>query len=113
MNGFALGLDNWIHAANGDSGGTITSKATGKKTNINGLDFRFKMTGEFEAVDLRALVAQRNVDAEGIEQNLARQNRVGGVGEARRDVTDVRDTVILVTNQTTSAATHVERALGT
>jgi len=50
MNGFALGLDNWIHAANGDSGGTITSKATGKKTNINGLDFRFKMTGEFEAV---------------------------------------------------------------
>ena len=50
MNGFALGLDNWIHAANGDSGGIITSTATGKKTNINGLDFRFKVTGEFEAV---------------------------------------------------------------
>jgi len=50
MNGFALGLDNWIYAANGDSGGTITSKATGKRMNINGLDFRFKVTGEFETV---------------------------------------------------------------
>ncbi len=50
MNGFALGLDNWIYAANGDSGGTITSKATGARTNISGRDFRFKMTGEFEAV---------------------------------------------------------------
>ena len=50
MNGFALGLDNWIYAANGDSGGTITSKATGARTNISGRDFRFKVTGEFEAV---------------------------------------------------------------
>ena len=41
------------------------------------------VAGEFEAVDLGALVAQCRVDAEGIEQNLARQNRVGGVGEAR------------------------------
>jgi len=50
MNGFALGLDNWIYAANGDSGGMITSKATDKRVNINGLDFRFKVTGEFEPV---------------------------------------------------------------
>ena len=41
------------------------------------------VAGEFEAVDLGALVTQCRVDAEGIEQNLARQNRVGGVGEAR------------------------------
>jgi putative membrane-bound dehydrogenase-like protein len=50
MNGFALGLDNWIYAANGDSGGTVKSLATGKRTNISGRDFRFKVTGEFETV---------------------------------------------------------------
>ncbi|MFP6903318.1 MAG: PVC-type heme-binding CxxCH protein, partial [Verrucomicrobiia bacterium] len=50
MNGFALGLDNWIYGANGDSGGTITSKATGRRVNISGRDFRFKVTGEFETV---------------------------------------------------------------
>jgi len=50
MNGFELGLDNWIYAANGDSGGIIKSTATGKSVNINGRDFRFKVTGEMETL---------------------------------------------------------------
>jgi len=36
------GLDNWVHAANGDSGGTILSHATGQNVNISGRDLRFK-----------------------------------------------------------------------
>lgn len=50
MNGFVLGLDNWIYAANGDSGGMIKSTATGKTVNINGRDFRFRVTGEIETL---------------------------------------------------------------
>jgi putative membrane-bound dehydrogenase-like protein len=36
------GLDNWVHAANGDSGGTIRSVTTGQTVNISGRDLRFK-----------------------------------------------------------------------
>jgi len=36
------GLDNWVHAANGDSGGTIKSLITGQTVNISGRDIRFK-----------------------------------------------------------------------
>jgi putative membrane-bound dehydrogenase-like protein len=36
------GLDNWVHAANGDSGGTIQSLKTGETVNISGRDVRFK-----------------------------------------------------------------------
>lgn len=36
------GLDNWVHAANGDSGGTIKSVKTGQTVNIGGRDLRFK-----------------------------------------------------------------------
>ncbi|MFP6886903.1 MAG: PVC-type heme-binding CxxCH protein, partial [Opitutales bacterium] len=50
MNGFVLGLDNWIYAANGDSGGMIKSTDTGKVVNINGRDFRFKVTGEMQTL---------------------------------------------------------------
>ncbi len=50
MNGFCYGLDNWIYGANGDSGGVVKSLATDKSVNISGLDFRFKVTGEFEVV---------------------------------------------------------------
>ena len=50
MNGFCYGLDNWIYAANGDSGGRVKSTATGKSVNISGRDFRFKVSGEFETV---------------------------------------------------------------
>lgn len=49
VNGFQLGLDNWIYGANGDSGGQIKSVLTGKLVDINRRDFRFKPdTGEFE-----------------------------------------------------------------
>jgi putative membrane-bound dehydrogenase-like protein len=36
------GLDNWVHAANGDSGGTIRSLQTGQTVDINGRDLRFR-----------------------------------------------------------------------
>jgi len=36
------GLDNWVHAANGDSGGTIKSLKTGQTVSISGRDIRFK-----------------------------------------------------------------------
>jgi putative membrane-bound dehydrogenase-like protein len=50
LNGFELGLDGWIYGANGDSGGVVRSLKTGKRTPINGRDFRFRPdTGEFEA----------------------------------------------------------------
>lgn len=49
VNGFQFGLDNWIYGANGDSGGVVTSVATGKTVDINRRDFRFNPdTGEFE-----------------------------------------------------------------
>jgi putative membrane-bound dehydrogenase-like protein len=50
-NGLVLGLDNWIYVANGDSGGVIESKKTGKKVNINGRDLRIRPdTGDLDAV---------------------------------------------------------------
>ncbi|MEX2140976.1 MAG: PVC-type heme-binding CxxCH protein [Pirellulales bacterium] len=51
VNGLRWGLDNWIHIANGDSGGEIRSLKTGKKVNISGRDLRVRPdTGEIEAV---------------------------------------------------------------
>ena len=48
FNGFELGLDHWIHGANGDSGGTITSTRTGTTVDLGTRDFRFRPdTGEF------------------------------------------------------------------
>lgn len=41
MNGFEYGLDNWVYAANGDSGGVITSPGKKLSVNIRGRDFRF------------------------------------------------------------------------
>ena len=41
VNALALGLDNWIHAANGLLGGEITNVLTGEVVNIRGRDFRF------------------------------------------------------------------------
>ena len=47
FNGFELGLDNWIHGANGDSGGRIRSVRTGQTWDISGRDFKFRPdTGE-------------------------------------------------------------------
>ncbi len=50
LNGFELGLDGWVYGANGDSGGKVRSRKTGKVTSISGRDFRFRPdTGDFEA----------------------------------------------------------------
>ena len=52
INGFEYGLDNWVYAANGGSGGNIRSEVTGKTANLRGHDLRFKPdTGEFELVE--------------------------------------------------------------
>ena len=40
FSGFAWGLDNWVHLANGDSSGTIVSRKTGSQLNISGRDLR-------------------------------------------------------------------------
>lgn len=49
VNGFEYGLDNWLYAANGDSGGTVLSALTGKSVNIQGRDVRFRPDdGAFE-----------------------------------------------------------------
>ncbi len=49
VNGFDYGLDNWLYAANGDSGGRIRSFAGGGVTALGGCDLRFRPdTGEFE-----------------------------------------------------------------
>lgn len=42
VNTLVWGLDNWIHCANGDSGGNILSLLTGKTTSIRGRDFRIR-----------------------------------------------------------------------
>jgi len=40
MNGFTWGLDNWVHGANGDSGGVIRSHPREAMVSIAGRDFR-------------------------------------------------------------------------
>jgi putative membrane-bound dehydrogenase-like protein len=59
VNGFDYGLDNWVYAANGDSGGTIRSVGTvsGKsersgEVNLRGHDLRFRPDeGAFELIE--------------------------------------------------------------
>ena len=49
VNGFDYGLDNWLYAANGDSGGRIRSFASKGSTPMRGCDLRFNPdTGEFQ-----------------------------------------------------------------
>ena len=63
INGFQLGLDGWIYAANGDSGGKVKSVATGKELNISGRDFRFRPdTGEMETVSVSTQYGRRRDD---------------------------------------------------
>lgn len=51
FNGFEWGLDGWIYAANGDSGGTVRSLKSGTTLSISGRDVRFRPdTGEIETV---------------------------------------------------------------
>jgi putative membrane-bound dehydrogenase-like protein len=42
VNGLVWGLDNWLHGANGDSGGRVKSLKTGKVVNLSGRDFRIR-----------------------------------------------------------------------
>ncbi len=51
VNSLTLGLDGWLHGANGLLGGTIRSTATGQEVNISGRDFRIQPeTGKLELV---------------------------------------------------------------
>lgn len=50
VNGLRWGLDNWLHLANGDSGGLIKSVRTGQSIPIGGRDLRFRPdTGEIDS----------------------------------------------------------------
>ena len=59
VNGFEYGLDNWVYAANGDSGGTIRSLGgvigappNSRAVNMRGQDFRFQSdAGVFELIE--------------------------------------------------------------
>ncbi len=63
VNGFELGLDGWVYAANGDSGGRVKSVATGQELDIRGRDFRFRPdTGEFETVSAQTQYGLRRDD---------------------------------------------------
>ena len=63
VNGFEWGLDAWIYAANGDSGGTVKSIKTGAEIEISGRDVRFRPdTGEIEAVSSQSQFGRRRDD---------------------------------------------------
>lgn len=63
FNGFEWGLDGWVYAANGDSGGRVKSLATGKTISISGRDIRFRPdTGEMETVSAQTQFARRRDD---------------------------------------------------
>lgn len=63
FNGFEWGLDGWVYAANGDSGGRVKSLATGKVISISGRDIRFRPdTGEMETVSAQTQFARRRDD---------------------------------------------------
>lgn len=63
VNGLVWGLDNWVYCANGDSGGRITSVATGKTVDLRGRDFRIKPdTGEIELTSGQAQYSKTRDD---------------------------------------------------
>ncbi|MBT5902737.1 MAG: c-type cytochrome [Opitutaceae bacterium] len=63
VNGFEWGLDGWIHAANGDSGGLVKSQKTGTTINISGRDVRFRPdTGEIETISSQSQFGRRRDD---------------------------------------------------
>ncbi len=52
VNGFAWGLDGWVYAANGDSGGEIGRPNSDQRRPLQGRDLRFRPdTGEFETIE--------------------------------------------------------------
>lgn len=63
FNGFEWGLDGWVYAANGDSGGKVRSERTGQVVSISGRDFRFQPeSGEFETVSAQTQFGRRRDD---------------------------------------------------
>ncbi|MBI3869649.1 MAG: c-type cytochrome [Verrucomicrobia bacterium] len=63
VNGFEWGLDGWVYAANGDSGGSVKSIATGKTISISGRDIRFHPnTGDIETVSAQTQFGRRRDD---------------------------------------------------
>jgi putative membrane-bound dehydrogenase-like protein len=63
FNGFEWGLDGWLYLANGDSGGTVKSVATGKSMSISGRDLRLRPdTGEMETVSAQTQFGRRRDD---------------------------------------------------
>ncbi len=51
VNGLTYGLDNWIHCANGDSGGRVTSLKTDKEVSLRGRDLRIHpQTGDIDTL---------------------------------------------------------------
>lgn len=63
FNGFERGLDGWIYLANGDSGGTVKSLATGQEISISGRDVRLRPdTGEIETVSSQSQYGLRRDD---------------------------------------------------
>jgi putative membrane-bound dehydrogenase-like protein len=63
INGFEWGLDGWIYAANGDSGGTVTSLKTGVTLSISGRDVRFRPdAGSIETVSAQSQFGRRRDD---------------------------------------------------
>lgn len=63
FNGFEWGLDGWLYLANGDSGGTVKSIATGKTLSISGRDLRIRPdTGEMETVSAQTQFGRRRDD---------------------------------------------------
>jgi len=63
FNGFEWGLDGWVYAANGDSGGKVRSLETGKEISISGRDVRFRPdSGEIETVSAQTQFGLRRDD---------------------------------------------------
>jgi len=62
-NGMQWGLDNWVHLANGDSGGTITAHQTGKTLKLGARDLRIHPdTGGLEATTGRCQFGRNRND---------------------------------------------------
>jgi putative membrane-bound dehydrogenase-like protein len=63
FNGFEWGLDGWVYAANGDSGGKVRARGSALEVSISGRDLRFHPeTGEFETVSVQTQYGRRRDD---------------------------------------------------
>ncbi|MEI6340898.1 MAG: PVC-type heme-binding CxxCH protein [Verrucomicrobiota bacterium] len=63
FNGFEWGLDGWVYLANGDSGGTVRSVATGRTLKLGGRDLRVRPeTGDMETVSAQTQFGRRRDD---------------------------------------------------